>query len=132
MIKKTNSLLRLLYFWLPPFIWIALIFYASSQPGTSFPDLGAIDFVAKKLAHFLLYAGLYVLLVRAFSTLPWFARTMSRAYLLPMLVAILYAISDEVHQTFVPSRNGSARDVLIDFFGVFLAYLFLRWRARRS
>ena len=131
MITSTNSLWRLLYFWLPPVIWMGLIFYVSSQPGTSFPDLGGLDLVAKKGAHILEYAVLYLLLFRALSTLSRAGRTSRRAYLLPMLLAILYAISDEVHQTFVPSREGTIRDVLIDSFGVLIAYLSVRWWTRR-
>jgi VanZ family protein len=131
MITRGNSFPRLLYFWLPPLLWMGLIFFASSQPGTSYPDLGILDFVAKKLAHVLLYAALYILLFRAFTTLPWAGRTTCRVYLPPMLVVILYAISDEVHQTFVPSREGAFRDVCIDAFGMLLAYLFVRWWTHR-
>ena len=131
MVTRVNSFQRLLYFWLPPFLWIGLIFYVSSQPGTSFPDLGVLDFVAKKGVHVLEYAVLYILLFRAFSSLSWAGRTTRMAYLLPMLLTILYATSDEVHQTFVPFREGAFRDVCIDSFGMFLAYLFLRWRASR-
>lgn len=32
----------------------------------------------------------------------------------------LYAISDEIHQTFVPGRSGQVQDVLIDFLGVII------------
>ena len=131
MITRVNSFWRLLYFWLPPVIWIGLIFFVSSQPGTAFPDLGVLDLVAKKGAHILEYAVLYILLFRAFSTLPWSGQTTRRAYLLPALVTILYAMSDELHQTFVPSREGAIRDVCIDSFGVLMAYLFVRWWTRR-
>ena len=131
MITRANSFSHLLYIWLPPIIWMALIFVASSRPGTSYPDLGSLDFAAKKSAHLLLYAVLYMLLVRAFSTLTWTGRTPRRTYLLSVCVAILYAISDEVHQTFVPAREGTFRDVCIDSLGVLLASLFLRWRGHR-
>jgi VanZ family protein len=130
MTTQTNRLLRLLYYWLPPLIWLALIFLASSQPGTTYPDLGSLDFLAKKLAHFLIYAVLYILLFRAFATLQWVGQVTHSSHLFPMLIAILYAISDEVHQAFVPSRDGAIRDVCIDSFGVFAGYLVIRWRAR--
>lgn len=130
MTVRTNRFLRLLYYWLPPAIWLALIFLASSQPGSTYPDLGALDFFAKKLAHFLIYAVLYILLFRAFATLRWAGQSTYRTHLFPILIAILYAISDEVHQTFVPSRNGAIRDVCIDSAGVLMAYLLVRWWTR--
>jgi VanZ family protein len=49
-----------------------------------------------------------------------------------VLLVILYAASDEFHQSFVPSREASVLDVLIDTAGSVLALLFLwvigRWR----
>ncbi|MFM9873453.1 MAG: VanZ family protein [Fimbriimonadaceae bacterium] len=48
------------------------------------------------------------------------------------LTAVVYAISDEWHQTFVTGRGGRATDVLIDCIGVSLAVLVLRWRLKES
>jgi VanZ family protein len=48
-----------------------------------------------------------------------------------MLFCILFAISDEWHQTFVPDRFGTLTDVFIDTFGVAIAGAFLCWRLRR-
>ena len=49
-----------------------------------------------------------------------------------LALAVLYAITDEFHQSFVPSREGQALDVLIDSFGaalgLFALWLFGRWR----
>jgi hypothetical protein len=39
-------------------------------------------------------------------------------FILPFLIGVLYAVSDEIHQTFVPGRAGQLRDVLIDSCGV--------------
>jgi glycopeptide antibiotics resistance protein len=41
--------------------------------------------------------------------------------LIALLFSILYAISDEIHQRFVPLRSSSIQDVMIDSFGIFLA-----------
>ena len=50
---------------------------------------------------------------------------------LAFLICVLYAISDEIHQLFVPGRAGQVRDVLIDssgsFLGIFLVMLFVRF-----
>jgi VanZ family protein len=47
------------------------------------------------------------------------------------VLAVLYAVSDEVHQTFVAGRHGSPRDVLIDAVGAALGLL-VAVRARAS
>jgi VanZ family protein len=53
-----------------------------------------------------------------------------------LLIVTLYAITDEYHQTFVPTREGSVWDVLIDMCGGSLGLIFLwvigRWRRLRS
>lgn len=48
------------------------------------------------------------------------------------ILAVVYAISDEWHQTFVPGRGGRATDVLIDCMGVTLAVLVLWWRMKKA
>jgi len=92
--------------------------------GSSLSDFGSLDFFVKKGAHIAEYAILYLLLFRAFHT----AMVSRKALFVSAIIAVLYAISDEYHQTFVPLRGGKVRDVLIDSIGVFLAYLFLRRR----
>jgi VanZ family protein len=49
-----------------------------------------------------------------------------RPYLWAILLTILYAVSDEYHQTFVPGRNGQLADVLIDSLGGLIALFSLR------
>jgi VanZ family protein len=91
--------------WLPVIAWAAVIFAFSSVPSLG-TELGTWDLVLRKLAHAAEYAVLGALLVRAMRRpLPAFA------------VAVLYAISDEVHQTFVPGREGAVLDVLVDAAG---------------
>ncbi len=48
--------------------------------------------------------------------------SLSRAVLYGAFFTLLFAITDEVHQTFVPTRSGQARDVLIDSIGIFSVY----------
>lgn len=96
-----------------------------------------IVFIARKCAHLTEYAVLALLLWRALrkpptpDTAPWL---WSKAGLVLALVAF-YAATDEFHQAFVPSRDASVRDVLIDTLGGALALLGLwavsRWRKRR-
>jgi VanZ family protein len=51
---------------------------------------------------------------------------------LAALFSILYAVSDEVHQLYVPGRNGSALDVGIDACGVLAGAGLTRWAQRNE
>jgi VanZ family protein len=99
----SGSFLRL---WLPVVAWAALIFALSSVPDLG-TGLGGWDTALRKLAHTGEYAVLGLLLHRA----------TGRAGLASAL-GVLYAVSDEIHQSFVPGRMGSPVDVGIDAVGV--------------
>ena len=86
--------------------------------------MAPFDFFVKKGAHVTEYAILYLLLFRAFYTV----MASRKALIASAIIGVLYAISDEYHQTFVPLRDGRVRDVIIDSIGIFLMYLFLRRR----
>ena len=47
----------------------------------------------------------------------------NKKYLLAFLICVIYAISDEIHQLFVPGRAGQVRDVLIDSAGSLLGII---------
>jgi VanZ family protein len=100
--------------WIPVAVWAALIFALSSIPSLG-TGLGTWDLVLRKLAHGAEYAVLGGLLLRALARpLPAFA------------LGVLYAVTDEVHQHFVPGRNGAPVDVAIDAVGVALGVV--GWR----
>ena len=82
---------------------MAIIFTASSIPGDAMPRFDKFDFSIKKLGHSLGYALLAVSYLRGLEKRPWLA----------WLTAVLFAISDEFHQSFTPGRNPSVWDVLI-------------------
>ncbi|MBA2506124.1 MAG: VanZ family protein [Thermoleophilaceae bacterium] len=104
----------------PPLALMGLIFYLSAQPDLS-TGLGTIDLVLRKIAH----AGIFGLLC----FLWW--RALGGRLGPAIAITVLYAISDEWHQTFVEGRHGSAVDVLIDSAGALAAaYAIKRWRKR--
>lgn len=113
--------------WLPPLIWMGLIFFVSAQP--SVPSVpGRWDLLLKKGMHVLAYAILTWLYLRALVGgwhSGWRPRVVSAA------LALAYAVSDEYHQTFVPGRNGNAVDVAIDAVGVGSVILLDWWREAR-
>lgn len=97
----------------PPLAMMTLIFLLSATPDLS-SGLGTWDLVLRKLAHVTIFGALWLTLARA---VRW------RRPMLAAVVAILYAISDEVHQSFVQGRHGSPVDVAIDTLGIGLAVL---------
>jgi VanZ family protein len=112
----SGSFLRL---WLPVALWAALIFVLSSIPDLG-TGLGGWDTLLRKLAHAGEYAVLGALLLRAVASIP-----------VAVFLGVLYAVSDEIHQAFVPGRLGSPVDVAIDTVGV-LCGVALWHRAART
>ena len=98
--------------------WMLIIFWFSSQPQLPKFDDNFLDLLTKKGAHALAYAILWTL---------WWLGT-GRPWL-AMVITVLYAISDEFHQNFVPGRNGWWVDVSVDTVGALLAFWFgtSRW-----
>jgi VanZ family protein len=94
--------------WAPVVAWAGVIFVLSSIPDLG-TDLGTWDLVLRKIAHAAEFAVLGLLLLRALGREG-----------LALALGIAYAASDELHQHFVPGRQGAPVDVLIDAVGVFV------------
>lgn len=78
-----------------------------------------INHYIRKLAHFSAYLVLGVLVYNLL--LCYF--NSKKSILSALLICLLYAISDEIHQLFVPGRAGQIKDVLIDFSGTTLGVI---------
>ncbi|MFC0187148.1 VanZ family protein [Fictibacillus aquaticus] len=143
--------------WLLVLLWMGVIFFASSQPYekqnmkplwqehlpveeiekhadfVSFPYAGeevsmkedgaanVIEFFVRKAAHVGTYFILAVLLYRAIgrASLAW-------------IFTVLYAMSDEFHQSITPNRTPHWEDVVLDAFGALLGVLVCVLLARRK
>lgn len=141
--------------WMAVIVWMLIIFLLSAQvaeqsnllstgisqaiikllgrfvPGIE-PELNSLNHFVRKNAHFIAYLLLGILSSNAIG------RSRPRRLgnvLLALLICVLYAISDEVHQLFVPGRGGQAMDVLIDSagamvgIGLYFIVMKLRYRA---
>ncbi len=117
---------KLLRYWGPPLVWMILIFFLSSQESTQVSDVYTWNFIFFKSLHVLEYAALYFLLFRA--TLQENSKDQKKARLIALLITFAYAASDELHQTFVPTREGRLRDVGIDTIGMSLMYIYTKYR----
>ena len=109
--------------WLAVAGWMALIFFLSSQPQLPSPPDPWADLIFKKGAHFTVYAVLAVLFRRALPPGRWI-------WALSWVLTVLFAASDEWHQSFVPGRHPQLTDVLIDLCGAATGLLIF-WRNER-
>jgi VanZ family protein len=111
--------------WFPSILMMVIIYAFSSTPSYDMPDFGILDLLAKKSGHVIVYALLgwsffYALGMKAKHA--WLA----------ILLSVLYAISDEIHQSFVPGRNAWWIDVAIDSIAATLAVWIAMRRKTKS
>lgn len=115
---------RLTALWLPPLLWMALIFALSAMPSDGI-DRGTLYFLTRKLLHFAEYALLLLLWWRALQT-----KVIARmALAVAFVITVGYAATDELHQRYVEGRVGTPVDVAIDASGAAAAaWLIVRRR----
>ena len=122
---------RIFEYWLSTLAWMGLIFFLSAQPDLPHVPGPWLDTLLKKVGHAVVYgvlARFYLrLLCQYFST----ARALTALRVVSVGLAVIYALSDEYHQTFVPGRNGNPFDVAVDGVGACVAMLVDWWLARR-
>lgn len=94
-----NKLIR----WLPAILMFSLIFWLSSRRGTEFSQVYVWNYLTNKLAHIVVYFVLTFTLYRG-----------TKSSLKAFLIVFIYAITDEIHQSFVPTRGSKWRDVMLD------------------
>ena len=109
-------------YWLAVLVWMGIIFYFSSLPGKDIPGLFPFQDV---LFHVIMYAALAYLFSRALKNI-YSKLTVARLVFLTVIFGIIYGLSDEFHQSFVPGRDASAFDLFIDAVGSFMGSIFYR------
>lgn len=120
MIKNKISLLLVI-------LWMIFIFVMSSFDATSssnqsnfivdiitsiinIKDIGLLSLIIRKLAHFIEYFILGILVIN-------FITRYDKKIIIAILLCIIYATSDEIHQIFVPGRSCQIIDIMIDSLG---------------
>ena len=105
--------MRLVLAWGPAAAIAALIFWLSATPNLSVTT-GTVELVLRKGAHLTVYACLAIAIRRGLLAHGVDRRT---ALVGAWLLAVAYAVTDELHQATVPTRHGAPRDVAIDAIG---------------
>lgn len=119
-----HEIKKIILRWLPAILWMTLIFWFSSQPDLPRPASDVLNFVMRKSAHFSVYAVLALTYLWALGD--------RRRWKTALLLAILYAISDEYHQSWTPRRYPTWTDVLIDTAGAATGLALSPWLWRRA
>jgi hypothetical protein len=139
-ISRMKASRKYIFRWLPALTLMAAIFALSSIPAREMPHFGLLDLLVKKGGHMLGYGllalaylygltGNHPLRKRSGDEIPAGNRGAgppASPSLLAWLLTVLYAISDEFHQSFVPGRHASWGDVLYDAAGAFFALWIVR------
>ena len=118
--------------WIPVLLWGALIFTLSTSafsaantgkiidpllrwliPGISAASVDVWHMLTRKAAHFTEYGILFWLLVRG---------PMAQRPYLALMLCVVYALTDEGHQVFVPGRTASLYDVALDSTGALFSH----------
>lgn len=105
---------------IPVLLSMMLIFYASHQPGESINliDIPNVD----KLLHSLVYAVLaYSALIAVSPAIR--IRNVKTVGILVVMFCLVYGVTDEYHQSFIPGRSSSIWDMLADTLGAGLAVI---------
>src|SRR5690625_733386 len=150
--KKLHRLLA----WTLVLCWMGMIFYLSHQPATVSSELSSSitqifihvieitlpfvqlqqetwHFLIRKSAHFIAYLMLGIFIIHAL-----YVSDLRRydGIIIAIAISCFYAISDEIHQIFIPGRSGEIRDVMIDTFGatsgILLYRLFVLFFSKRK
>ena len=122
--KKKLSLLSVLIWMI--FIFIMSSFDASESSAQSniivnfisnifnINNIELISLIIRKLAHFTEY---FILGILTYNLI----KKYRKKYYIAIIICIIYAISDEIHQIFIPGRSCQITDILIDSIGAITA-----------
>lgn len=138
--------------WLLAILWMWLIFFQSHKPATESnslskgvtevivetvekidPDIDIdirnFNHILRKNAHFFSYLILSILVANALESS---GLNGYRLMVLAILICVIYAITDEFHQLFVPGRGGQIKDVIIDSVGALVGILIYNFRRTKD
>lgn len=111
-------------YWIPVFIYMAIIFYFSSF--SKIPQIEVVGFlppINTAILHVIEYFGLSLLIgIAARHSKIKLLR--ENSYLIAIAISTIYGASDEFHQSFVPGRVMDFIDFLLDILGAVLAQIF--------
>ena len=118
---KKNPFLR---YHLPLILFCLALFIQSSFPAVELPK--SEIFATDKIAHFSAFAVLCFLFFYSLNNQNKSVKLKKYALEFALLFTVLYGISDEIHQSFVPFRDADIFDVIADFLGALFVYIIVK------
>jgi VanZ family protein len=104
---------------------MCVIFFWSARPAITTSTIGWQDFTIKKSAHIVEYLILGLLTYRSFKKTTGLSTI--QVIIFTVVGCLLYAISDEIHQSFTPGRSPMVRDVALDTIGSALGVVIMHF-----
>jgi len=125
-----NAMKKFIIYWLPPILWASVIFYLSGVPNLNSGLQIFWDVFWRKLAHAAEFGILNLLFWRAL----YYGENagIKKALVWSLVFTMLYAVSDELHQYFVPLRQCRWQDVMQDSLGAIAVSAFLSFQRKRE
>ena len=120
-----EKIVRTIMSWIPACIVMITIFLLSSRQNVSVSHQYWPNFAVLKTIHAVGYGILTLSYMWGLTTTT--SLSFSSRCRLAVFLAVCYAVTDELHQTFVPTRTGSVRDIGIDLIGMISVYWILQF-----
>ena len=115
--------MKIIKTWLPAAVWMGIIFYFSGRQKVQVSEQFILNFIFFKTLHLAEYFVLYTLIYR--TVLNYSKESGRKTPVVAILYTLFYAVTDEIHQGFVPTREGKLRDVIIDGIGGMMAWIYI-------
>ena len=103
-------------------LWMGLIFCLSNIPSLGFGLGGIQEQISRKSVHVIVYGILTVLIWFSF---PGLDKHLFKKIVLCGFLALVFAVSDEIHQGFIPERTGGVKGVVADVIGIAIVIAWL-------
>lgn len=115
--------------WLPVLLWALLMFIGSSIPGHQIP--GPVS-IASGVLHVIEYAVFgFLIACSLIAQNPAMPRR--RMLTVSVIIAVLYSMTDEIHQAYVPGRQTDVLDVIVDAIGGLVGVgVWFVWKKRKN
>jgi VanZ family protein len=124
--------MKQIFFIILSITWMYLIYFLSSLPSSA---TGPDTLTFKIISHLLHLVMFGILSILFLFTLKWnnpLSETRPFVFILSLLLTIIYAITDEYHQSFSPGRFASIKDILIDASGAIISLFTIYYVKRKQ
>jgi len=113
-------------YWVPAILWMGVMFFFSSLPDAATPGRFLISDKILHGAEYLILAFLILFALQRTTSLNF-----AGCFWIALIIGTLWAISDEIHQLYVPTRNFDFKDMAADIGGILILFLIL-WILQKS